>query len=77
MIDAAFKNRADRLKRNPHNISGIDGCPAMTVHEYWKARFEMEGATAPSGAANPYNAGTMASDCWQRGRDYVASLLEL
>jgi hypothetical protein len=49
----------------------------MTNHSYWKARFEMEGTTAPRNSANPYNVGTMAFTSWQRGHDYVAQLLEL
>lgn len=73
----SFHNRADRLKVNPYNLPGIDGCPPMTNHSYWKARFEMEGTTAPRNSANPYNVGTMAFTSWQRGHDYVAQLLEL
>lgn len=72
----AMLNRMERLKRNPHNIN-LPGCPAMTNMAYWKARFELQGATASNGAPNPYKYGTLAHESWQRGRDYVANLLEL
>lgn len=66
------QNRIDRLTRNPHNISGIAGCPPLTLHAFTAARFEREGYLADTGALNPYRSGTMAADRWQAGFDHAA-----
>lgn len=76
-MSAAAFNRATRLARNPHNLSGIAGCPPMTLNEYWRARFEREGAQAANGAANPYKPGTMAFERWQGGRALAVELLAM
>lgn len=65
-----FTIRADRLAGNPHNIGGIAGYPAMTLHAFTRARFEREGRESRITANNPYKPGTMAADCWNDGRAY-------
>lgn len=66
-MDSQMQSRADRLARNPLNISGIAGCPPMTLHNFTAARFEREGMRARSGAACPYSPGTMAATRWHAG----------
>jgi hypothetical protein len=68
-----YAERRARLERNPHNIGLASYGGAMCNFDLWRARFEREGEQAAPGAVNPYNAGTMAADSWQRGRAYAAA----
>lgn len=65
-MELTMQERAARLRDNPHNI----GAGRMDNFNITAARFEQEGRNARLGAANPYNAGTMAANRFEAGQHW-------